>query len=185
MQDDSILISRLKSKDQKAFALLYDKYSPALYGIILRMCNDEGLAQEILQDTFMTVWEKSETYDPSKGRFYTWSYRIAKNKVLNVLRKTNKLIQTDDLSVYANREMDQSSTDGLLELKGSINKLEAHHKRAIDLVYFKGLTHNEAHKEMNVPLGTFKSYIRQALKKIKESYTSTLLIMLILIGLMR
>ncbi|MDT0557290.1 sigma-70 family RNA polymerase sigma factor [Ichthyenterobacterium sp. W332] len=185
MQDDSILISRLKTKDEKALALLYDKYAPAIFGVILRLCKDEGIAQEVLQDTFMTIWEKPDAYDPEKGRFYTWSYRIAKNKVLNILRKPKKLIQTEDLSVYKNKEAIELSNDSELALKGSINKLEAHHKRAIELVYFNGLTHREAHKEMDVPLGTFKSYLRQALKKLKESYSIALVLMLILIEVMR
>lgn len=180
MQDDTILISRLIAKDETAFSALYDKYSSALYGVILRMCKDEVIAQEVLQDTFMTIWEKADAYDTSKGRFYTWSYRIAKNKVLNILRKPNKLIQTNDLSVYENRETNEMSKDDILALKGSINKLEAHHKRAIELVYFNGLTHNEAHKEMDVPLGTFKSYVRQALKKLKENYVAVVVLMLIL-----
>lgn len=145
------------------------------------MIKDEGKAQNLLQDTFMTVWDKAENFDADKGRFYTWVYRIAKNKTLNVLRKTDSLIQTDDFSVYANKEAIVSIDAEYLELNGAVTKLEAHHKEATELVYFKGLTHREAHAEMNVPLGTFKSYIRQALKHLRETYAKTLgLILLIL-----
>ncbi|WP_353779476.1 sigma-70 family RNA polymerase sigma factor [Winogradskyella sp. 3972H.M.0a.05] len=185
MQDDSNLISRIKAQDERALSLLYDKYAPAIYGVIKRMCKDDNAAENILQDTFMTIWEKIDSYNPEKGRFYTWAYRIAKNKVLNFLRKPNKLIQTDDLSVYASRTTEQTTMEDFAQLKGSINTLEAHHKRAIELVYFLGLTHNEAHKEMDVPLGTFKSYIRQALKRLKDSYSAALILMLILIEVLR
>jgi RNA polymerase sigma-70 factor (ECF subfamily) len=181
MQNDYSLIQQLKDKDERALSLLYDKYSGAIYGVILKMIRDEGKAQNLLQDTFITVWDKAESYDADKGRFYTWVYRIAKNKTLNVLRKTDPLIQTDDFSVYVTKEDAISIDSDYLELNGSLNKLEAHHKEAIELVYFKGLTHREAHKEMNVPLGTFKSYIKQALKQLRETYTKTLsLIILIL-----
>ena len=71
MQDDHILILRIKSKDESALAELYDDYSAALYGVILRMCNDEQNAQNLLQDTFLTIWEKAALYDAEKGKFYT------------------------------------------------------------------------------------------------------------------
>ena len=81
MQNDNRLIQQLQNKDEHALSLLYDKYSGAIYSVILKMIKDEGKAQNLLQDTFMTVWEKAANYDASKGRFYTWVYRIARNKV--------------------------------------------------------------------------------------------------------
>lgn len=182
MQNDYTLIQQLKNKDERALALLYDKYAGAIYSVILKMIRDEGKAQNLLQDTFMTVWEKAESYDTNKGRFYTWIYRIAKNKVLNVLRKTDLLIQTDDFSVYDSKEEAISIDAAYLELNGAITKLEAHHKQAIELVYFKGLTHKEAHQAMDVPLGTFKSYVRQALKQLRATYSKTISVLLLILN---
>ena len=182
MQNDNFLIQQLKDRDERALSLLYDKYSGAIYSVILKMMRDEGKAQNLLQDTFMTVWEKAENYDASKGRFYTWIYRIAKNKVLNVLRKTDPLIQTEDFSVYDTKEDAISIDAEYLELNGAVTKLEAHHKQAIELVYFKGMTHREAHQLMDVPLGTFKSYVRQALKQLRESYAKTISILLLILN---
>ena len=182
MQNDTLLIRDLKNKDERALALLYDKYSGAIYSVILKMIRDEGKAQNLLQDTFMTVWEKAESYDESKGRFYTWVYRIAKNKTLNVLRKTDPLIQTDDFSVYTNKEDAISIEPEYLELNGAVTTLEAHHQKAIELVYFKGLTHEEAHQEMDVPLGTFKSYMRQALRQLRETYAKSLSLILLILN---
>lgn len=184
MQNDTRLIQQLKNKDEGALSLLYDKYSGAIYSIILKMIRDEGKAQNLLQDTFMTVWDKAENYDATKGRFYTWVYRIAKNKTLNVLRKNDPLIQTDDFSVYKNKEEAISIDNEYLELKGAITSLEAHHKEAIELVYFKGLTHREAHKEMNVPLGTFKSYVRQALKELRTTYSKAIIVLLLILNVL-
>ena len=184
MQNDNTLIQQLKNKDERALSLLYDKYSGAIYSVILKMIKDEGKAQNLLQDTFITVWEKAESYDASKGRFYTWVYRIAKNKVLNVLRKTDPLIQTNDFSVYDNKEDAISIDAKYLELNGAITTLEAHHKQAIELVYFKGLTHKEAHQEMDVPLGTFKSYVRQALKQLRTVYTKTITVLLLILNVL-
>jgi RNA polymerase sigma-70 factor (ECF subfamily) len=182
MQNDTSLIQDLKNKDERALALLYDKYAGAIYSVILKMIRDEGKAQNLLQDTFMTVWEKAESYDESKGRFYTWVYRIAKNKTLNVLRKTDVLIQTGDFSVHTNKEDAISIEPEYLELNGAVTTLEEHHQKAIELVYFKGLTHKEAHQEMNVPLGTFKSYIRQALKQLRETYAKSISLILLILN---
>lgn len=168
MENESELIQAFQNKDPMALSQLYDKYSGAIFGLILRMCRDKELAENILQDTFVKAWEKSVQYNPDKGRFYTWLYRIAKNTALNALRKEKDLIQNADLSVYENRG-DEIESD-FSELNGSIKKLDAHHRRAIDLVYFQGFTHQEAHEIMKVPLGTFKSYVRQALKKLRENY---------------
>ena len=185
MNNDKDLISKLKAKDETALGLLYDKYSAALYGVIIRICKDEGLAENLLQDTFMTIWEKSGDYDASKGRFYTWAYRIAKNKTLNVVRNDKKLIQTEDLSVYKSRTEEQKTDIDHLKLKGALKRLEKHHQKAIKLVYFNGLTHREAYEEMGVPLGTFKSYIRQALKQLQDSYLKVMVFLMILIEVIR
>ncbi|WP_299112844.1 RNA polymerase sigma factor [uncultured Winogradskyella sp.] len=184
MQDDALLIKQLQAKDERALSLLYDKYSGALYSVIIKMTRDEGLSQDLLQETFITIWDKSYQYNPVKGRFYTWTYRIAKNKVLNYLRKNHILIQTDDLSVYENKEEPETINRNFLELNGAITKLDAHHQKAIELVYFKGLTHREAHAQMNVPLGTFKSYIQQALKQLRNTYTKIVTFLLLMIDVM-
>ena len=185
MNNEKDLILKLQSKDETALSLVYDKYSNALYGVILRMCKDEDIAKNLLQDTFMTIWEKSSSYDFNKGRFYTWAYRIAKNKTLNFLRKTDKLIQVDDFSVYKNRTEELTEELDYLKLNGKIKRLEIHHQQAIELVYFNGLTHREAHEVMNVPLGTFKSYIKQAIKQLQKSYLKTVVFLMILIEVMR
>jgi RNA polymerase sigma-70 factor (ECF subfamily) len=185
MQNDKALIIQLQNKDEAALSKLYDNYSAAIYGVIIRMCKDEQHAQNLLQDTFMTIWEKAHQYNPEKGKFYTWAYRIAKNKTLNFLRQTKNLIQTEDLSVYSNKEDNITIDSEYLQLSGCLKQLDAHHQKALELVYFNGLTHREAHKEMDVPLGTFKSYIKQALKKLQVSYDKVIVWLLILIEVMK
>ncbi len=185
MGNDQNLILHLKRRDKKALSSLYDKYAAALYGVIVRMCKDEQAAENLLQDTFLTIWEKSETYDFEKGKFYTWAFRIARNKTLNFLRTPNRLIQTEDLSVYNDRTEAQNNDIDQYKLKGAIAKLEVHHQKAIELVYFNGMTHREAHEEMDVPLGTFKSYIRQALQELRKLYGHTIAFLMILIEVIR
>lgn len=185
MTDDKALIIRLQNKDESALSIIYDNYSRALYGVIIRMCKDDDAAKNLLQDTFMTIWEKSYSYDFDKGRFYTWAYQIAKNKTLNFLRKPKELIQIEDLSVYESRKDTETDPKDYLKLNGRIKNLDVHHQRAIELIYFNGLTHREAHEEMNVPLGTFKSYIKQALKQLQQSYLIVFVFLVILIDIVR
>ena len=174
--DDSQIVHRGLQKDPTALYLLYDKYSGALLGVILRMCRNRFQAEDLLQETFVKIWENIGSYDSTKGRFYTWAYRIAKNTTLNALRKPDLLIQTDDLSVHNNKAQSEPEQD-FAELNGALQKLEPHHQEAISLVYFRGYTHREAYKEMGVPLGTFKSYVRQALSLLRENYSEQLVIL--------
>lgn len=168
MQDAEV-IAKILNKDKDALYHLYDKYSAALFGVILRICRNQALAEDVLQETFVKIWEKISHFNPEKGRFYTWAYRIAKNTALNALRNSDKLIQSDDLSVLKEKGSEESEID-IKQLNGAISQLEPHHQEAISLVYFRGYTHREANVEMGVPLGTFKSYIRQALQLLRESY---------------
>ncbi|MEM1257960.1 MAG: RNA polymerase sigma factor, partial [Bacteroidota bacterium] len=156
-------------KEKDALYQLYDKYSGALFGVILRICQNQELAEDVLQETFLKIWEKIDTYNPDKGKFYTWGYRIAKNRALNAVRKSDMLIQNEDLSVLKDKSETEDNID-LKTLNGALGKLEPHHQEAISLVYFRGYTHREANEEMGVPLGTFKSYVRQALQLLRESY---------------
>lgn len=167
MVNQDLLIEQLQQGNVKAFGQLYDQYSGALFGVIIRICVDRSLAEEVLQDTFLKIWDQAHLFDPTKGRFYTWAYRIARNTSLNSLRSKEKLIQTTDLGVYRDRTTEQPDTK-IPELSQTLNQLEAHHRKALELVYFRGLTHREAHQEMDVPLGTFKSYVQQALKQLRK-----------------
>ena len=170
MKEETSLISQLQEGNTRALSALYDRYSGALYGVIVRICKNEAQAQDVLQECFVKIWENAKKYDSNKGKFYTWAYRIARNSALNALRNPSPLIQTEDLSVYSNKAEPEEVSIDLLELNGSLKQLDEHHQKALELVYFQGLTHREAHEEMDVPLGTFKSYVQQALKKLRESY---------------
>jgi len=170
MQQESQLISKLQEGDHMAFAKIYDKYSGALYHVLLKMTGQEALAKDLLQETFISVWNKSHQFNPEKGRFYTWAYRIARHKALNHLRSEKNLIQKEDLGVYIAEEQKEDLKAEISGLKGALLKLESHHRMAIDLIYFKGLTHVEAHRKMEVPLGTFKSYVQQAMRELKKQY---------------
>ena len=102
--DEPNLILLLKKRDKVAFDLLYDRYSSALYGIIMKVVNSEELSQEILQDVFVKIWNNFESYDSTKGRLFTWLLNIARNTSIDRLRskdfKAQLKNQSIDKSVY-------------------------------------------------------------------------------------
>lgn len=163
----------MKNKDQAAFARLYDSYSGAIYSIILQIVNDEELANDILQEVFINIWRKIEMYDAEKGRLFTWMLNIARNASIDMLRsrgyrnsKKNQSIQENvDITVPGNTEQMNVDSIGLKKL---LEKLKPEQRVLIDLSYFKGYTHEEIAEQENIPLGTVKTRIRNALIQLRE-----------------
>jgi RNA polymerase sigma factor (sigma-70 family) len=173
LYNEQELTALLKNKDQAAFARLYDSYSGAIYSIILQIVNDEELANDILQEVFINIWRKIEMYDAEKGRLFTWMLNIARNASIDMLRsrgyrnsKKNQSIQENvDITVPGNTEQMNVDSIGLKKL---LEKLKPEQRVLIDLSYFKGYTHEEIAEQENIPLGTVKTRIRNALIQLRE-----------------
>lgn len=166
------LVSLLKNRDNKAFGYLYDHYSGALYSIILQILNDAELANDVLQDVFINIWRKIESYDSTKGRLFTWMLNIARNASIDTLR--SKTYQND----RKNQPMDNQAEDVLVALVTQVNvdnigfrkvlkELKEDQRQLIDLAYFKGYTHEEIAEMESLPLGTVKTRIRAALTQLR------------------
>lgn len=165
----------LKSKDEKAFNYLYDNYSGALYGVILKVLDKEELANDLLQEVFVKIWRSIEQYDSSKGRLYTWMLNIARNSAIDVLRSKSfqqeqKTIDIEN-SVYLNdsRRNTEKNTD-TLGLKKSVMNLKPEFRILIDLAYFQGFTQEEISKTLQIPLGTVKTRMRNAILELKSVF---------------
>ena len=166
------LVSLLKGRDNRAFAYLYDNYSGALYGIILQILDNTELSSDVLQEVFINIWRKIESYDPSKGRLYTWMLNVARNASIDILRSKS----------FQNSQKNQSfpeNVDGLsaavssqnidhIGLKKMLEKLKSEQRVLIDLAYFKGYTHEEIADIEGIPLGTVKTRIRTALQQLRN-----------------
>jgi RNA polymerase sigma-70 factor (ECF subfamily) len=172
MQPD-LLIERLQQKDERAFAKIYELYSENIFGVIHVIVKDPAVADEVMQDVFLKVWDKAESYTGNKGRFFTWLLNIARNAAIDKLRsKAYKNSQkNEDVETFAffleNDENLNGKTDsiGIAKL---VNKLKPICKKVIDLLFFKGFTQNEAADTLDIPLGTVKSRNRNCLKKLRE-----------------
>ena len=145
-----ILIELLKEGNQKVVPLIYDKYSGALYGIIVRIVKNEEAASELLQDTFVKVWQKRELYDPSKGRLYTWMMNIARNLSLNHLQskrvKKQEKIQSLENNVY-NLKSSYKIREETMDVEDLLGKLDEKYKKVIELAYFQGYTQKRDFRE--------------------------------------
>lgn len=175
------LVIELQKGNEAAFSTLYDKFSPALYGIILKIVRDDEVAQDILQDCFVTIWKKANSYSEDKSSFFTWMLNICRNKSIDVIRKRNR--EADHLRVM--KETDHLSTSEAsmnihaIGLKDIISELPEQHQIIIEYLYFKGYTQQEVSDELNIPLGTVKTRARYALNELRNNFT-TLLVLWIL-----
>ena len=170
LEKDIILL--LKAGDKKALTLLYDNYSNSLFGVAYKITNDEALAKDALQESFIKIWKNSSKYDPSKAKLFTWLYRITRNTAIDKLRSSNnrssKEVQIEHSNVY------NVSTSGInqdvIDLKDHVAKLDQKYKIVLNALYFEGMTQQEASDELEIPLGTIKSRLKIALRELKKVY---------------
>jgi RNA polymerase sigma factor (sigma-70 family) len=166
-------VTRLKKKDQSALDYLYDHYSGALYGVVFRILRKEETAEEVLQDIFLKVWDKIESYDPSKGKLFTWMINIARNQAIDKTRskEVSKGRKTDDIDYLVNKidiqENSQLQVDAI-GLKEVLLKLSEDQQFIVNQLYLKGYTQSEVAEEFNIPLGTVKTRLRLAMIELRS-----------------
>ena len=167
------LVFLLKNRNNQAFGYLYDNYSGALYTIILQIIKETEPANDILQEVFVNIWRKIESYDPVRGRLFTWMMNIARNASIDALRskgfqnsKKNQALPED---VYTGNRTPavQLNVDNI-GLRKVLEKLKPEYRVLIELAYFKGYTHEEIAELESIPLGTVKTRIRNSLVQLRE-----------------
>lgn len=163
----------LKESSADAFSYLYDNYSEALYGAILKVISDQTLAEDILQEVFVKIWNNIQSYDPAKGRLFTWMINIARNHTIDTTRsrsfKKQAMIQNTDKSVDvpgASNETRESFD--AMGIRKQVNLLNEDHQQLIDLAYFNGFTQKEISEQLSIPIGTVKSRMRAAIIELKK-----------------
>lgn len=171
--DEKELIIRLKAKDKVAFEYLYDHYSSALFGVVSRIIKKEEVAEEVLQDVFIKIWDRIESYDPQKGRLFTWMLNLARNQAIDKTRskEISKEGKTSDIGNLVNRIdrrqfTEQPSDD--IGVRDILIGLPEEQKFVVENLYFKGYTQSELAEEFNIPLGTVKTRLRLAMKQLRS-----------------
>jgi RNA polymerase sigma-70 factor (ECF subfamily) len=170
------LVSLLKAKDGKVFNYLYQKYGGGIYNIIFQIIPDSDLASDLVQETFIQIWNKIDSYDSTKGRLFTWMLHIARNLSIDMLRskgyrnklKTQEAPENEDEGYYGAKVL--VMPDALLNsgLKKAVQLLKPQYRDIIELVYFQGYTQAEVAEMQGTPLGTVKTRIRNALVQLKD-----------------
>lgn len=166
------LVTRLKDRDNTAFSYLYDHYSGALHNIILQIVGDAELAGDVLQEVFVNIWRKIDMYDAGKGRLFTWMLNIARNAAIDMLRSKNYQNSRKNQSIQENVDVlrpGDSTQTGMdtIGLRKVLEKLKGEQRILIELAYFNGYTHEEIAVMENIPLGTVKTRIRNALIQLR------------------
>jgi RNA polymerase sigma-70 factor, ECF subfamily len=168
------LVTQIQARNQKAFSYLYDNYSSALFNVVNTIVNSEEEAEDVLQNVFLKVWNNFDMYDSAKGRLYTWMLNIARNMAIDSTRskheKVKSKIQSTSEIVYQKNSLIENENQTLEAI--GVNTLLAYLKEdqreLINLAYYYGYTQDEISKKLNMPLGTIKTKIRQALLILRE-----------------
>jgi RNA polymerase sigma factor (sigma-70 family) len=169
------LVLGLRNREKVAVEALYDNYSASLYGVIFRIVNETAIAEDILQETFVKIWQSFSSYSPDKGRLFTWMVNIARNLSIDKVRSKDFRNQNknQELENTVNLIDEQNNTvykPELLGIKDLVQTLKPEQKSILDLVYFKGYTHVEVADELGVPLGTVKTRLRMAIQELRKHF---------------
>lgn len=181
---EDALVSLLQSKDERGFSILYDNYSSALYGVILKIVRSEEIAADVMQDSFVKIWKNIEGYNRTKGTLFTWILNVARNTAIDRIRsqefQNSQKNQDLDSSInfIDNQGSNQFDVDAI-GIRKVVENLRPEHQQMIDLLYFQGYTQAEVSEEFGIPLGTVKTRVKAAVVQLRQYFLQAGLISLI------
>lgn len=167
-------LGRAGQGDRAAFRRVYEATSAKLMGVCLRILADRQLAEDVLQDTYLTVWRKAETFDPGRASPITWLATIARNRSIDRLRSGAPARRAVPVEAAAEIADDGplaselvAGADDARRLNGCLDELEDRAARCIRTAFFEGVTYEALAERESAPVGTMKSWIRRGLQKLK------------------
>jgi RNA polymerase sigma-70 factor, ECF subfamily len=173
------LLQRIQNGDEDALLALHGQYVNLVYSVAYRVLNDQMAAEEVTQDTFMRLWQKSYTYDPNKGRFMTWLLTVTRRLAIDVLRQRQRrepraglFFMDEDPGLWENLLAVGGSEDLRRSLQSVLNEIPAEQRDLIELVYFYGMSHSDIAETLNLPLGTVKTRIRLGMQKLRTAWAN-------------
>jgi RNA polymerase sigma-70 factor, ECF subfamily len=169
---DLALVSAIRSGDQNAMASLYDRYSPVVYSVALRVLGDTGAAEDIQQDVFMQLWRNPGAFDASRGNLGAWLAVITRNRAIDALRKRRPETDPEDvvLSVVPDMAGEADRRRFAEKVRGALGAMPSSQRSALEMAYFEGMTHTEIAARTGEPLGTIKTRIRAGLMALRKAF---------------
>ena len=180
---DLELLEHISNQDRDALATLYERFGRRVFSLAVRILSDSVSAEEVTQDVFMSVWRRGATYVSKKGKFTTWLFSITHNRTIDELRKRRRDLSrtNDDIDDHLNlKSGDVSPADATVaqseyaKIRAAMEDLPEEQKNVVELSYFKGLTQTEIAEKTGQPLGTVKTRMRLALKKLRKALSAEL-----------
>ncbi len=163
-------------RDKQAFAQLFDFFAPRLKGFIMRSGASSAEAEDIVQDVMLSVWRKAASFDPHRAQVSSWVYQIARNRQVDVLRKTRRPVP-EELTQETATEVDSVQIIALEQeaskLRDALSTLSEDQREMVEKAYLGELSHSEIQAETGLPLGTIKSRIRLGLERLRHELKGT------------
>jgi RNA polymerase sigma-70 factor (ECF subfamily) len=170
MPSDLALVTAIRSGDQAAMGALYDRYSSIVYAVALRVLQETGAAEDVLQEIFMQLWRNPGAFDASRGNMAAWLAVIARHRAIDALRRRRPESDIADVVVSVEPDLasDADRSRAMDKVRGALEAMPSPQRSALEMAYFEGLTHVEIAEKTGEPLGTIKTRIRAGLVSLRK-----------------
>jgi RNA polymerase sigma-70 factor (ECF subfamily) len=169
---DEALLALVARSDDDALAALYDRFGRVAYGLALRIVRDPALAQDALQEAFLTAWRTAPSYDPRRAKAGTWLLTLVHRRAVDVVRREERRrgVPLEEAPVPAGEATDEEAwvRERRRAVQAALGGLPADQREAIELAYYAGLSQSEIAERLGVPLGTVKSRMFAGLAKLRD-----------------
>ncbi len=169
-----LLVAVAERKDRAAFVRLFEYFAPRIKSYLRRLGASDGQSEDLVQEVMLTVWRKAWQYDPQKARATTWIFTIARNKRIDAIRRERRPeLDLNDPALVPDPEVNPddaaSASEWSVLIRQAIAQVPAEQAKILRLHFFEEKTHDAIAKELGLPLGTVKSRIRLAMRKLRSN----------------
>ena len=174
---DEELMELVNDGEMRAFEVIFDRHAGAGYSLALRMCGRRALAEDIVQDAFLSLWRSGAGYDRARGSVRSWVLSAVHNRAVDALRRTGAKAGRDvhdegmaeRLPAPEATDAEVARRDEARRVRGALDDLPTDQRQVIELAYFGGLTHSQIAEMLELPPGTVKGRMRLGLTKMRYS----------------
>jgi RNA polymerase sigma-70 factor (ECF subfamily) len=175
-QHDEDLARRLQRHEPDAMRDLYDRFGKLAYSVVLAIVRDASTTEDLVQETFLRVWNRIQAFEPDRGALGPWLLAIARNRAIDHIRCSSSRMDRNAFeldvrehpSLFVDMQREVENTEHARIIRAAIKKLNANQQKVIELAYYEGLSQTEMAERMGQPLGTIKTWVRTALGVLRE-----------------